>query len=776
MNAHSLVSMADKQGNIVYVNDKFLTISGYSETELIGKKHSLLNSNNQPKSYWHEMHKTVLSGAIWHDEVRNKAKDGRYYWVDTTIVPNIDKDKKVDGFTSIRTDITQQKENIANLAIAKEQAEVASESKADFLANMSHEIRTPMNGVIGMTNLLLGSKLNLEQNKLTNTLKSSAIGLLSIINDILDFSKIDAGKLDLELIPFDLGQLLEDIGASLSFQSQLKNLELICPANPVTQQWVKADPGRLRQVLTNLIGNAIKFTEQGEVAVYVRVLAQSKGHKVFRFEVIDTGIGINDLQQQQLFEQFSQADNSTTRKFGGTGLGLSISKKLVELMDGEIGIDSRIGQGATFWFTLPLLEADSMGDLHNVNPDLINEKVLIVEGNDTNRELLHQHHKVWEIPHTLVDSAKLALGELKLAAQENKPYTIAIIDLHIPDTDVVGLFQQIHKTPKLAQTKIILTTGRAQVGDSPEMKAAEFQYHITKPIQQSELLNALLTTSGLQDATSELAARIGLKEQVQFNAHILAVEDNSTNQLVIKGLLANLGITIDLACNGEEAITALQGSTHYDLVLMDCQMPLLDGYQATKKIRSEQTGITNIAIPIIAMTANAMTGDKKKCLDAGMDDYLSKPVEPNKVIFMLRKWMPDKEIIENISTSVENDTVETENNTINKIVVFDYEDMAKRMMNDPVLMKSVTEMFCLDLVEQLDELKASIKDNDAIQATAIMHQIKGASANVGGKALSALALEMELAGKAGNLVEIQERFDQLEHTFKALAIEMEQAL
>ena len=256
MNAHSLVSMADKQGNIVYVNDKFLTISGYSETELIGKKHSLLNSNNQPKSYWHEMHKTVLSGAIWHDEVRNQAKDGRYYWVDTTIVPNFDKDKKVVGFTSIRTDITQQKENIANLAIAKEQAEVASESKADFLANMSHEIRTPMNGVIGMTNLLLGSKLNLEQNKLTNTLKSSAIGLLSIINDILDFSKIEAGELTTEQIDFRLEDVFDDLAYLVGLKAEEKGLELMYDLPLDLPRALIGDPIRLGQILINLGNNA----------------------------------------------------------------------------------------------------------------------------------------------------------------------------------------------------------------------------------------------------------------------------------------------------------------------------------------------------------------------------------------------------------------------------------------------------------------------------------------------------------------------------------------
>ncbi len=776
MNAHSLVSMADKSGTITYVNDKFSKVSGYTKAELIGKKHSVLNSNNQSKSYWHNMHQTVLTGNIWHDEVRNRAKDGKYYWVDTTIVPNYDTNKQVNGFTSIRTEITQQKENMKNLALAKELAEVASVSKADFLANMSHEIRTPMNGVIGMTNLLLDSELNQEQNKLANTVKSSAVGLLGIINDILDFSKVEAGKLDLELIPFNLGQMIEDVGTTLSFQSQRKGLQLICPANPIIQHWVKADPGRIRQVLTNLISNAIKFTEHGEVAVYVRILEQTDESKIIRFEVKDTGIGINQPQQEQLFDKFSQADSSTTRKYGGTGLGLSICKKLVELMGGEIGIDSEIGQGSVFWFTLSLLKAKPIDDGPIYNTGIKNEKILIVDDNETNLELMHQLHKIWEIPHKLVNSAKAALIELELAFQEKTPYSIAILDMQMPEMDGLELCKHIQRNPQWSQTKLIMASSQAQRGDALKMKAAGFQEYITKPIQQSELFDVLLMVSGLKKAAPELITRHYTKAKMQFKAHILVVEDNATNQLVIEGLLRTLGITVDLAGNGQEALAALQGVSNHDLVFMDCQMPVLDGYQATVKIRSKQAGITNNAIPIIAMTANAMAGDKQKCLDSGMNDYLSKPLEPEKVIYMLRKWLPNKDTGVDKPANVEHEAVETQDHTNSELVVFDYEDMSARLMNDPELMKSVAEIFCQDMVEQIEELKISIEDNNVVQAAAIMHQIKGAAANVGGKALSTLALKMELAGKEGNITEIQEEMDQLVSDFNSLKIAMEQTL
>ena len=639
LDQHSLVSIADIDGNILYVNDKFVEISGYQESELIGKKHSVLNSNNQPKSYWQNMHQTVLAGKVWHDEVRNRAKNGDYYWVDTTIVPNFDSNKEVKGFTSIRTDITQQKLNIDNLALAKEQAEAATEAKTQFLATMSHEIRTPMNGVIGMNNLLLDTSLNKEQYNFAKTVKYSAESLLTVINDILDYSKVEAGMLELESIEFDLELLLHDVGSSIAFQAHNKNLELICPANIMPSQSFIADPGRLRQILNNLVGNAIKFTDEGEISVYCKVQEQTEQHTRVLFEIKDTGIGLTDEQQSKLFERFSQADSSTTRKYGGTGLGLSISKQLVEMMDGEIGITSVEGKGSTFWFTLNIANSNTVRP-KKVFDNLQKQKILVVDDNLTNRVLLGQLLTKWQVEHTLVDSGKKALEKLTEESSKGTPYHIAILDMKMPQMDGFQLGAKIKNDDLLFKnTRLMMLTSQGQRGDADKLKAAGFNGYLNKPIDQTILYNTLMTVAGVNSPEQPLVMAHSSRELPQFTARVLVVEDNAINQKVAQGLLKKFGVQVDLAANGEEALNSLE-NLPFDLVLMDCQMPVMDGYEATQKIRHSESKVLNREIPIIAMTANSMQGDRDKCLAVGMDDFISKPINPNKVQEALKRWIP----------------------------------------------------------------------------------------------------------------------------------------
>jgi|GEM_PF-1247460 len=636
---HSLVSITDLAGNILYVNDKFVEVSGYQEHELLGKKHNLLNSANQPKSYWQEMHQRVLAGKVWRDEVRNRAKNGDYYWVDTTIVPNYNINKQIVGFTSIRTDITQQKEVLDSLATAKEQAEAATEAKTQFLATMSHEIRTPMNGVIGMTNLLLDSPLNKEQYNFAKTVKYSAESLLTVINDILDFSKVEAGKLELEPVEFNLELLLHDVGSSIAFQAHNKNIELICPANIMPSQSFIADPGRIRQILNNLIGNAVKFTEKGEVSVCCKEQEQTEQHTKLLFEVTDTGIGLTDEQQSKLFERFSQADTSTTRKYGGTGLGLSICKQLVELMSGEIGIKSEVGKGSTFWFTVYVANTNTQRT-QKVFDNLRNQKILVVDDNLTNRVLLGQLLTKWQVEHTLVDNGHKALEKLTEESVKGTPYHIAILDMQMPNMDGFQLGTAIKNDRQLFKnTRLMMLTSQGRRGDADRLKAAGFNGYLNKPVEQTVLYNTLMTIAGVNTPEQPLITSYSSRELPQFSARVLVVEDNTINQKVAQGLLKKFGVKVDLAGNGEEALNSLE-TLPFDMILMDCQMPVMDGYEATKQIRHPASKVLNRDIPIVAMTANSMEGDRDKCLAVGMNDFISKPINPNKVQETLKRWLP----------------------------------------------------------------------------------------------------------------------------------------
>ncbi|MBT4837212.1 MAG: response regulator [Methylococcales bacterium] len=786
LNQHAIVTCTDETGNITFANEKLTQISGYSKEELLGQNHRLFNSGYHDAAFYDELYKTLFTKGVWQGELCDKAKNGTCYWLKTTITKISDNDDSSKKYISISADISEQKNAKKDLLTSHIIAENAMLAKTDFLASMSHEIRTPMNGVLGLLGLLKNSPLNTEQQYRVSLAQKCTQSLLTLVNSILDFSKAESGKLALESSPFNLSELLTDLTKTLAYQAQAKGIELILDETAIKHPLIQGDPARIQQIFTNIIGNAIKFTLQGEIVIRVELQTHTRQYWMLNGTVTDNGIGIPAESIPLLFDKFSQVDASTSRKFGGTGLGLAIVKKLCLLMNGDITVTSKIGKGSCFNFRIPVQKSKQSQSIKI--PDHIKTlSLLIIDSNQTHHSILSRQLQSWGAKTTLAKNADHALSLCEDRIKFNDDFfDFALIEMNLTPINGIELGKKIKNDDRFNSMKLIMMTTMANQNNADYFENLGFVAHFPKPATATDLLkclankrqSALSTTNILSTPdlplptnTSSLTKSSNIWPE---NTRLLLVEDNLINQHIMLGIINNLGLEIDIANNGVEALNKLNNNQQtYSLILMDCQMPEMDGYQATQRIREGHTGKQYKSIPIIAITAHAMNKDRDKCLAIGMNDYLIKPIDHQLLVDKLTHWLLEEE--SNINQPEIKPCTKTEETT--ELPIWDKASAMTRVSNLENILHIPINLFIQEIPKRLATLQQTIQENKDIEDIRIQaHNLKGVASNLSGMRLHQQCLMMEKEAKAGDIEKIFLLFPELKAAGEQLKEFFEQYL
>ncbi len=749
------VLITNPDGDIEYVNPFFSEVTGYAADEAIGQNPRILKSGNTPPETYTMLWKTITAGKVWKGEFQNKKKDGELIWERASISPIFSETGETTHYLCIKEDITQQKamkdsliDSHKKLAVAvaeareeRQKALAADEAKSEFLANMSHEIRTPMNAIIGMTHLIMQTRMDTKQMDYAAKIDTSAKSLLNLINDILDFSKIEAGKMDMEIVPFNLDETMEKFADLITVKAAAKNdLEVLFSMDPKIPNSLKGDPLRLNQILVNLGNNAVKFTEKGHIIVSVDMLNMQKNQVILKFCVTDTGIGMTPEQQKKVFDVFSQADSSTTRKYGGTGLGLAISKRIVDMMGGEIFLESIAGKGSTFSFTLPMeISQEKTPRLPELEDAITGIKVLVIDDNPASRQIFVQLLNNFSITTRDAGSGKDGLSIMTAAEQ---PYDLVLVDLQMPDMNGFETVREIRKiAPADQRPKIILACAREDEQVRSQAGSMGIECVIVKPTTASQLFNSLLSAFGRQTLLPSQKIEAQKLPRTILGANILLVEDHDINQQVAKEILENAGFFIQIANNGKEALS-MALSQDFDLILMDLQMPVMDGYQATREIRRHKTAGD---LPIVAMTASAMPRDREKAMAAGMNSHVSKPIDLKELFHTLARFIKpgERPLPKAFGEKTDKKSV------LNDVPGISVQQALSRLDKNEALYLDLLDKFKQNYAHADRDLRALIEKGQDEDAHLLAHSIKGVAGNIGMTDLQAAAAKLETAFRDG---------------------------